>query len=105
MCRVAPGRGDAGGVGIGWIGHYVLSRVGDAAVANTVTRLLPFAAFLTAKQMHETQLREGTDRLLGSRLEIERAELQRIRIGTDLDAPVARAIQRHPDKLRLREDR
>lgn len=92
-------------MGIGWIGHYVLSRVGDAAVENTVTRLLPFAAFLTAEQVHEAQLREGTDRLLGRLLEIERAELQRIRIGTDLDAPVARPIQSHPDRLRLLEDR
>ena len=44
--------GVAIGVAIGWIGHQVLNRVGDAAVENTVTLLLPFAAFLPAEQVH-----------------------------------------------------
>ncbi|HET7584527.1 MAG TPA: Na+/H+ antiporter [Gemmatimonadaceae bacterium] len=59
----------------------------------------------TAEQALEAQLREGTDRLLGRLLEIEHAELQRIRIGTDLDTPVARRIQSRLDGLRLREGR
>lgn len=48
----AAAAGVAIGVAVGWIGHHVLSRVGDAAVENTVTLLLPFAAFLPAEQAH-----------------------------------------------------
>src|SRR5512142_3072978 len=40
------------GLMVGWIGRHVLSRVGDPAVENTVTLLLPFAAFLPAERMH-----------------------------------------------------
>ena len=39
------------GILVGWIGQHVLSRVGDAAVENTVTLLLPFAAFLPAERV------------------------------------------------------
>jgi NhaP-type Na+/H+ or K+/H+ antiporter len=48
----AAAAGVAIGVAVGWIGHHLLSRVGDAAVENTVTLLLPFAAFLPAEQVH-----------------------------------------------------
>jgi len=48
----AAAAGVAIGVALGWIGHHVLSRVGDPAVENTVTLLLPFAAFLPAEQLH-----------------------------------------------------
>lgn len=48
----AAAAGIAIGLAVGWIGHHVLSRVGDAAVENTVTLLLPFAAFLPAEQVH-----------------------------------------------------
>jgi CPA1 family monovalent cation:H+ antiporter len=44
--------GVAIGVTVGWIGHHVLNRIGDAAVENTVLLLLPFAAFLPAEQVH-----------------------------------------------------
>ncbi|HET9982851.1 MAG TPA: Na+/H+ antiporter [Longimicrobiales bacterium] len=40
------------GIVVGWIGHQVLSRVGDPAVENTVTLLLPFVAFLPAERVH-----------------------------------------------------
>ena len=40
------------GLLVGWIGRQVLSRVGDSAVENTVTLLLPFAAFLPAERVH-----------------------------------------------------
>jgi CPA1 family monovalent cation:H+ antiporter len=44
--------GVAIGAAVGWIGHHVLNRIGDAAVENTVLLLLPFAAFLPAEQVH-----------------------------------------------------
>jgi hypothetical protein len=58
-----------------------------------------------AEQALEAQLHDGTRQLLGRLLEIEHAELQRIRTGTDLDTPVARRIQSRLDALRLRDGR
>jgi CPA1 family monovalent cation:H+ antiporter len=40
------------GVAVGWIGRHVLTWVGDPAVENTVTLLLPFGAFLSAEALH-----------------------------------------------------
>lgn len=40
------------GVGVGWVGRHILRRVGDPAVENTVTLLLPFGAFLPAEMVH-----------------------------------------------------
>lgn len=58
-----------------------------------------------AHEVHEARLREDTRRLLGELREIEHAELQRIRAGTDLDTPAARRLQSHLDALRLRDGR
>jgi NhaP-type Na+/H+ or K+/H+ antiporter len=40
------------GVVVGWAGRHVLTAVGDPAVENTVTLLLPFGAFLPAEAVH-----------------------------------------------------
>jgi Na+/H+ antiporter len=40
------------GVAVGWAGRHVLTAVGDPAVENTVTLLLPFGAFLPAEAVH-----------------------------------------------------
>ena len=40
------------GVTAGWIGRRVLTAVGDPAVENTITLLLPFGAFLPAEAAH-----------------------------------------------------
>lgn len=48
----AAGAAVALGIALGWIGRQVLSHVGDPAVENTVTLLLPFAAFLFAEAAH-----------------------------------------------------
>lgn len=48
----AAAAGVAIGVAVGWIGRYLLNHIGDAAVENTVTLLLPFAAFLPAERAH-----------------------------------------------------
>ncbi|HEX9106211.1 MAG TPA: Na+/H+ antiporter [Longimicrobiales bacterium] len=40
------------GLAVGWVGRQVLERVGDPAAENTVTLLLPFAAFLPADRVH-----------------------------------------------------
>jgi CPA1 family monovalent cation:H+ antiporter len=58
-----------------------------------------------SEQALEAKLHQGTRRLLGRLLEVEHAELQRIRTGTDLDTPVARRIQSRLDMLRLRDGR
>lgn len=42
----APAASVAIGTGLGWIGRHVLTWVGDPAVENTVTLLLPFGAYL-----------------------------------------------------------
>jgi CPA1 family monovalent cation:H+ antiporter len=48
----APAASVAIGVGVGWIGRHILTWVGDPAVENTVTLLLPFGAFLSAEALH-----------------------------------------------------
>lgn len=40
------------GIGIGWLGHRVLSHLGDAAAENTLMLLMPFAAYLLAEEIH-----------------------------------------------------
>lgn len=40
------------GVAVGWIGRHVLNVVGEPAVENTITLLLPFGAFLPAEAVH-----------------------------------------------------
>lgn len=40
------------GVAVGWIGRHILTAVGDPAVENTITLLLPFGAFLPAEAVH-----------------------------------------------------
>jgi monovalent cation/hydrogen antiporter len=58
-----------------------------------------------AVQSHEARLHEDTCRLLDALREIEHAELQRIRSGTDLDTPAARRLQSHLDVVRLQDGR
>jgi CPA1 family monovalent cation:H+ antiporter len=48
----APAAAVAIGIGVGWIGRHVLTWVGDPAVENTVTLLLPFGAYLLAESLH-----------------------------------------------------
>ena len=48
----APVASLAIGIGLGWIGRHALTWVGDPAVENTVTLLLPFGAFLFAETVH-----------------------------------------------------
>jgi CPA1 family monovalent cation:H+ antiporter len=48
----APAAAVAIGIGVGWIGRHVLTWVGDPAVENTITLLLPFGAFLLAESLH-----------------------------------------------------
>jgi Na+/H+ antiporter len=48
----APAASLAIGVVVGWIGRHVLTWVGDPAVENTITLLLPFGAFLFAETVH-----------------------------------------------------
>ena len=48
----APAASVAIGVLVGWVGRHILTLVGDAAVENTVTLLLPFGAFLSAEALH-----------------------------------------------------
>ena len=40
------------GLAIGWVGRRVLRQVGDPGAENTVTLLLPFAAYLPAEHVH-----------------------------------------------------
>jgi len=48
----APAASVVIGVAVGWIGRHILTLVGDPAVENTVTLLLPFGAFLSAEALH-----------------------------------------------------
>jgi CPA1 family monovalent cation:H+ antiporter len=67
--------------------------------------LAPDGQRADAGKSHEARLHEDTRRLLGQLHEIEHAELQRIRAGTDLDTPGVRRLQSHLDAVRLQEDR
>jgi CPA1 family monovalent cation:H+ antiporter len=48
----APVSSVAIGLAVGWIGRRILTLVGDPAVENTITLLLPYGAFLSAEGMH-----------------------------------------------------
>jgi monovalent cation/hydrogen antiporter len=48
----APAASVVVGLAVGWLGRRTLDLAGDAAVENTITLLLPFAAFLSAEAFH-----------------------------------------------------
>ena len=90
------------GVGIGWIGRRVLSRVGEPAAENTVTR----RAHTSNPGAHaaQTHLDIAAEALIRGVHQIEREELQRARNEGAIAGALARRLQDELDVPRSRTE-